>query len=215
MGKEGEVKITKYPQSCLLIEKEGGRLLIDPGNFAAETYSAEEFLPLDGVLVTHLHPDHADRALLGAFGAAGVRIVANAATAEAFLDINIEVVEDGSDIEIADFHVKAHELPHCLMVDGSKGPQNTGFIIDETFFHPGDGVDTTGVTVGAAAVPISGPDVSPHDAYSFLRSHGFKTAIPVHYDYFIADPDFFKKVVASFTSDVTVVPLRDGESTDV
>lgn len=209
---EGSMKITKYPQSCLLLEKDGSRILIDPGSFAASKYSAQDFLPLDGVLVTHEHGDHADSTLLEAFAAASVRIVANESVAQKLADIQIELIEDHGDIQVGYFSIRAHELPHCLMVDGSEGPQNTGFIIDEQFFHPGDGISTEGVNVKVAAIPIAGPDVSPHDAYAFIESLGVKTVIPVHYHYFIADPDFFKQVVTRFNGQVQVVPLQDGEA---
>lgn len=208
------MKITKYPQSCLLLEKDGSRILIDPGNFVASKYVAEDFLPLDGVLVTHEHPDHADIGLLGALADAGLTIVTNESTASVLGDMSTQVVQDGEEMEMGGFNVKVHELPHCLMVDGSKGPQNTGFIFDGKFFHPGDGVYTTGVKVGAAAVPIAGPDVSPHDAYVFIESVEAKLVIPVHYDYFIADPEFFMQTVARFGGDVQVAPLQDGEAVD-
>lgn len=209
------MRITKYPQSCLLLEKDGGRVLIDPGSFVAEKYAAEDFLPLDGVLVTHEHADHADEGLLTALAKADVRIVTNASTADVLSDITTEVVEDGSEIELGGFSVRAHELPHCLMVDGSEGPQNTGFIIDGTFFHPGDGVSTTGVSVDAAAVPIAGPDVSPHDSYAFTQSLGAQIVIPVHYDFFVNDPEFFRQTVARFDGNVNVVPLGDGDSIEL
>lgn len=208
------MKITKYPQSCLLLEKDDKRILIDPGNFVAEKYQAEDFLPLDGVLVTHRHADHADAGLLGDLAEAGVRIVTNADTAGVLAGITTEVIEDGSEIKLGGFKVQAHELPHCLMVDGSAGPPNTGFIINDTFFHPGDGVSTSGVAVQVAAVPIAGPDVSPHDAYEFIESLGVQTVIPIHYNFFIADPDFFKKIVAGFDGKVSIVPLQDGEAVD-
>lgn len=209
------MKITKYPQSCLLLEKSGRRVLIDPGNFVAKKYKAEDFLPLDGVLVTHEHADHADKGLLRAFKEAGVRVVVNASMAEILEGIKTEVIEDGDEFELGGFEVKAHELPHCLMMDGSQGPQNTGYILDDTFFHPGDGVKISGVAVRAAAVPIAGPDVSPHDAYAFMESLGAETIIPVHYDFFIADPEFFKKMAARFDGRVRVAALGVGESLEL
>ncbi len=209
------MKITKYPQSCLLLEKGEGRILVDPGDFVAEKYQAAHFLPLDGVLVTHEHADHADIGLLADFAQAGVKIITNKATKETLGEISAGSIEHGEKVELGGFTVRAHDLPHCLMVDGSEGPQNTGFIIDDRFFHPGDGVSTSGVAVGAAAVPIAGPDVSPHDAYDFIESIGIQTAIPVHYDFFTADPDFFEQTVARFDEKVRVVPLRDEEAIEI
>jgi L-ascorbate metabolism protein UlaG (beta-lactamase superfamily) len=76
------------------------------------------------------------------------------------------------------------------MVDGSDGPQNTGFIINSTFFHPGDGVSIKSLTIDSAAVPIAGPDVSPHDVYQFIADLNCNTVIPIHYDYFPGDAQF-------------------------
>ena len=175
---------------------------------------AEDFLPLDGVLVTHEHPDHADFGLLGALADAGVTIVTNESTAGVLRDMSTQFVQDGKEVEIGSFTVRAHELSHCLMVDGSEGPQNTGFIIDGRFFHSGDGVATNGVSVEMAAIPIAGPDVSYHDSFAFMKSLGAQIVIPLHYDSFVADPDFFKQMIARFDGEVNVVPLRDGEAID-
>lgn len=206
------LKITKYPQSCVLIDEGGRRILIDPGNFVAEKYSIEDFLPLDGVLVTHLHEDHADKGLLEGFQSAGVRLIANRATVEYLPDLNFEIVEDGRELAVGGFQVRVHELPHCLMVDGSAGPQNSGFIINEKFFHPGDGVETDGVKVEVVAVPIAGPDVSSHDAFKFIQSVGARAAIPVHYSFFLNDPEFFKMMVGKFDDVVDVIVLANGKS---
>lgn len=208
------MRITKYPQSCLLLEKDDKRLLIDPGNFAAAKYAAEDFLPLDGVLVTHEHADHADIGLLGALADAGVKIVTNKSTAGVLGEIAADTIDDGIEMEIGGFTVQAHELPHCLMVDGSEGPQNTGFIIDSTFFHSGDGVSTSGVSVDVAAIPIAGPDISIHDAYAFIESLGAQIVIPMHYDSYVVDPEFFQQNVARFDSEVNIAPIKDGEAID-
>ncbi len=209
------LKITKYPQSCALIEEGDRRILIDSGNFVAEKYNFEDFLPLDGVLVTHLHEDHADKGLLRGFQDRGIRLIANQATAEYLPELDFEVVEDGQEFVVGDFQVRVHELPHCLMVDGSAGPQNSGFIINDKFFHPGDGVETDGVKVEVVAVPIAGPDVSSHDAFKFIQSVGARVAIPVHYDFFLNDPEFFKQMVGKFDGAIDVIVLADGESTHI
>lgn len=209
------MKITKYPQSCLLLEKKGKQILIDPGNFVAEKYKAKDFLPLEGVLITHRHADHADPNLINELANAGVTIIANRDTTELLGEVVSEIIDDGGELELGGFKVRAHELAHCLMVDGTNGPQNTGYIIDEVFFHSGDGVKTAGVEVQVAAIPIAGPDVSPHDSYAFAEALGAQAVIPVYYDYFINDPEFFKQTVARFNKDMNVAVLKNGESIDV
>ena len=198
-----------------MLEKEGKRILIDPGNFVAQKYKAQDFLPLDGVLVTHRHADHADPTLIGALAGAGVTVIANQDTTDSLGEIVSEIIDDGGELELGGFKIIAHQLAHCLMVDGTAGPQNTGYIIDDIFFHPGDGVKTAGVEVLAASVPIAGPDISPRDSFAFIQSIGAKTVIPVHYDYFPANPDFFKQTVGRFDKEIVVKPLADGDSIEI
>ena len=54
------MKITKYPQSCFLIEAEGKKILIDLGNLVFELHDIklEDFREIDIVLLTHKHDDH-------------------------------------------------------------------------------------------------------------------------------------------------------------
>lgn len=53
------MRITKYNQSCLLIETNNKRILIDPGNICyTEKMYNEEWVNIDAILVTHRHQDH-------------------------------------------------------------------------------------------------------------------------------------------------------------
>ena len=58
------MKITKFPQSCLLLETKGKKILIDPGNLK---YKEEYFAiwnSVDLILITHKHPDHCNSEVL-------------------------------------------------------------------------------------------------------------------------------------------------------
>jgi L-ascorbate metabolism protein UlaG (beta-lactamase superfamily) len=210
------MKVTKYPQSCLLIEEEGRRLLIDPGSFVSKQFTANDLLPVDAILITHEHADHLDSSLLKSLTAQGnIPVVGNASTAEAHAGVITKVVSDRDSFDVAGFHVTVRELPHCLMLDGSPGPQNSGYVIDGVFFHPGDGISIDDLRVENAAVPIAGPDVSPKDIYGFIRQLGCKAVVPIHYDYFPNDPKFVAQLLQSMNDDVKVVVLDNGQSTDI
>jgi L-ascorbate metabolism protein UlaG (beta-lactamase superfamily) len=205
------VRVTKHPQSCLVVESAAGsRLLLDPGNFAADALSPADLGPIDAVLVTHRHPDHCDPRLLDPLREADVPIVANADAAEVIGE-GARVVTDGQRFELAGVDVIAHDLPHQVMVDGSPGPPNTGFLLDGRLFHPGDGLSLDGVTAPSLALPIAGPSTSFHDAYRFAIQLGASTVIPVHYAMFVADPRLFAD--KSGLGDVRV--LADGQATQL
>jgi L-ascorbate metabolism protein UlaG (beta-lactamase superfamily) len=207
------MKVTKYPQSCLVIEKDGKRLVIDPGSLVSAAYKSSDLLPVDLILITHEHIDHVDPALLDEMLATKkVPVYGNESTAKALGNRVTNIIKDGEMVSDEGFSITARELPHVLMVNGSEGPQNTGFVIDGTFFHSGDGIELDGLTVDTAAIPIAGPDISPKDVYSFIKQLGCHTVIPIHYDYFIANPEMLNN---DFVPGVKAVILKNGESAEI
>ena len=52
------MKITKFPQSCLLIETKGKKILIDPGNLKYKEEYFDIWNNVDIILITHKHKVH-------------------------------------------------------------------------------------------------------------------------------------------------------------
>jgi L-ascorbate metabolism protein UlaG (beta-lactamase superfamily) len=182
------MKISRFFQSCLLIEDNDTRILIDSSSHDAENY--DNFGKLDAVLFTHEHPDHFDAELAQKFMDSGVAAYVNESTAK-HMKTQANVVKDGQEFQIKNIKVRARELPHCLMVDGSQGPQNTGYLINGKLFHSGDGVSIENLNTEILAAPISGPDVSLHDAHAFAMQTSAKVFIPIHYDIIGTKPEVF------------------------
>jgi L-ascorbate metabolism protein UlaG (beta-lactamase superfamily) len=205
------MKITRYFQSCLLIEEGAARMLIDPSG--QEATRLNEFGKLDAVLYTHEHGDHFDGDLAQQLSANGAKLYANASTAKQ-MKSPPEVVSGGQEFEVGGIKVKAIELPHCLMWDGSAGPQNTGYLIAGKLFHSGDGANLDGLSADVVALPITGPDVSLKDAFDFVKQLSAKTIIPVHYDYIGTKPEVFAELArGQFGVDSKVLAI--GQSTQV
>jgi L-ascorbate metabolism protein UlaG (beta-lactamase superfamily) len=182
------MKVTRYFQSCLLVEDNGVRVLIDPSGQEKERLG--DFGKLDAVFYTHEHSDHFDADMARDFVEQGMApVYANASTAK-LIEASKTVIEDGQEYDVKGLKIKAVELPHCLMVDGSKSVQNTGYLINTRLFHPGDGKELAGLKVDTLAVPINGPDISLKDAYAFCMQVAAKQVIPIHYDYLGGNPDF-------------------------
>lgn len=208
------MKITRYPQSCLLLQKDAHKIVIDPGLHFLQTHNVDELKGVEAVLFTHRHSDHYDASIAQTLQAQGAALYANADTAK-LVGESCNVVSDGDSLTIAGFAVQARELPHCPMVNGNPGPQNTGYVIDGAFFHPGDGKELVGLQVNAMALPIAGPSISPEDAYDFAVQLGVKIAIPVHYNTFIVDPNVIAKAFADNGAPFEVRVLADGASIEI
>lgn len=208
------MKVTRYPQSCLVLEKDSKRLLIDPGDDFAAKYTTDDLGKIDGVVYTHSHSDHYVPEVAQQLRQSQVPLFGNQDVVNKFGE-GMTQVNDGEAFEVAGFKLMPHDLPHCLLPDGSEGPQNTGFLIDGTFFDPGDGIELEGLEVRDLALPIVGPDISYKDAVSFAKQLGAQTVIPIHYDKFGGNPELFATFAERFKFPFKVIVLASGESTEL
>jgi L-ascorbate metabolism protein UlaG (beta-lactamase superfamily) len=205
------MKVTRYFQSCLLIEEGKARILIDPSG--QEKERLDDFGKLDAVFYTHEHGDHFDAEMAKDFVEQGIApVYANASTAKQ-IEASKTVVEDGKEYDVSGVKVKAIELPHCLMVDGSTSVQNTGYLFNGKLFHPGDGKELDGLEVETLAVPVNGPDISLKDAYDFTMQVKAKQVVPIHYDYLGGNPDFLGQSLNK--KGVKVHGLTIGDSVEI
>ena len=206
------MKITRYFQSCLLIEDNNQRILIDPS--AEEAVNVGRFGQLAAVFYTHEHADHFDAALAKNFIGSNVPVYANASTAK-LIGAQANVVANGQTIKAGGFEIKVMELPHCLMTDGSAGPQNVGYLINGKLFHPGDGKELAGLQVDVLAVPITGPDISLREAFDFAKQVKAKTLIPIHYDFIGTKPEVFAYFGERFKSLFQIVIATHGQLLEI
>lgn len=206
------MKVTKYFQSCLLVEEQGSSILIDPSG--AEKDRIAEFGDIDAVLYTHEHGDHFDPGVAGAFLAKNIPVYANASTSK-LISGAAQLVEDGSEFKVGEVSVRAIELPHCLMPNGQPGPQNTGYLIARKLFHPGDGKELKDLAVENVALPITGPDISFYDAVCFVSQLGAKNAIAIHYHTMGANTDTYQYFMKLFNLDFNLLTPNVGESVEI
>jgi len=205
------MRITRYFQSCLLIEDEGSRILVDPSG--QEKERLDDFGKLDAIFYTHEHGDHFDADMAKDFVEQGIApVYANQSTAKQ-IEASKTIVEDGKEYEVGGIKVKAMELSHCLMVDGSASVQNTGYLFNGKLFHAGDGKELDGLEVETLAAPISGPDISLKDAYAFTMQVKAKQILPIHYDYLGGNPDFLGSYLNK--KGVKVRALTIGDSIEI
>lgn len=203
------MKITRYFQSCLLIEENTVRILIDPSG--QEAQASEKFGNLDAVFYTHEHGDHFDADLAKKFIDQQIAVYTNASTAKQ-VEAKTNQINDNQEINIKGLKVRAIELPHCLMPDGTEGPQNTGYLINKKFFHPGDGYKLEDLQVENMALPVIGPDISVKDAFAFASQLNVKNIVPVHYDIFGLKAETIEMFAKNYEFNFNFKILKNSES---
>lgn len=136
------MRISKFLHSCLLVEKDGSRILFDPGNFSflEGTVKPEQFEGLAAVMLTHGHPDHADLAAISRIMTVNpsAEIVTNEQTAALLTEKGLQTtVFEAGKRQIAGFNVHAYPAQHAPILNLDP-PQNTAYLLNEIFLNPGD-----------------------------------------------------------------------------
>jgi len=192
------MKITKYPQSCLLIEHKGSRILMDPGSFVYEQYSSASLGKIDLILITHEHFDHLNTNLIGELkNIYNPEIWANSSVAKIIPNFVTKTIIKDDTYNFKSVQINTINIPHMILPTGEPGPENTGYIVDDILFHPGDGVGAPKTDIHILALPLAGPDISPKGVVDFVKLVKPKAVVPIHYDYWPAKPEMYKDLIES------------------
>jgi L-ascorbate metabolism protein UlaG (beta-lactamase superfamily) len=163
--------LTKFGHACVRLEKDGARLVIDPGIWAGPDVLAEP----SGVLITHEHVDHLDDEAVRAALTADteLRLWANEAVARRFPEFagRVVTVRHGDTFDAAGFDVHVYGSEHALLDKAIPIVPNTGFAIDSEIFHPGDAFTVPEDRIPTLLVPVSGPWLKFSDIAEYLRAY--------------------------------------------
>lgn len=174
------MEITKYGHACISLEKDGRRLLIDPGGLTPDAAA----IPADALLITHEHNDHFVPATVGAAldRNPDLQIYANAAVAAELPGLGgaLHVVGHGDTFEVAGFSVQVHGEWHAVIHQDIPLVTNVGYLVDEHIFHPGDALTVPEVPVDTLLVPISGPWGKVGELVDWVREVGPRTTFAIH-----------------------------------
>lgn len=210
------MKIKKFPQSHLEITKNSKRLVIDAGMITfAFGGKPEDHAGADAYLFTHNHPDHLDPKTVKEMVGNSL-VYGNAEVVAALKSLGVEASEitEGETFEIAGFKIRSIHMQHCKTTQGIPFASNTGFLIDDELFDPGDSIEgERQFKVENIALPIVGLSYGQEEALKDAERLGVKLIIPTHYDYIKADPEEFKRKAAEVG--IEVKPLAVGESIEI
>lgn len=198
------MKITHYGHSCVLVEDADARILLDPGVFSTGYETLEG---LTGILVTHQHPDHLDRAKLPA-------LLERNPDAKLHTDPDTQLdgataVRAGDTLDLGT-EVRAFGERHAIIHPDIPGITNTGYLIGNRFFHPGDSFTIPEAEVEILGLPTAAPWQKLSEAVDYLRAVNPRIAIPIH-EKVVTFPDMYYGRFKDLSS-ATVKVLEDGTS---
>jgi L-ascorbate metabolism protein UlaG (beta-lactamase superfamily) len=173
------MKLTKFEHSCLILEKAGSAIVIDPGVFTAPL---SDVAGVVAIVITHEHPDHWTPEHLARIldMNPGARVLGPAGVAAAATDVSVEVVAGGDRIEIEPFTLEFFGEKHALIHESIPVVDNVGVLVDDTVYYPGDSYTAPGVAVPVLATPTGAPWLKIGDVMDYVAEVKPAQAFPVH-----------------------------------
>lgn len=216
------MKITKFPQSCLLIETNDKRILIDPGNLKYKDEYFNIWKKADVILVTHKHQDHCNNEVLEKLN--NITIYSSNEVQEANRNLNIKLVKENDIINLDNIKIEVVKAIHGyqpLLKGAGEVHENIGYIIDDGKTRLYTTSDTicfkNDYKADILCVPVTGHGLtmSAFEAALYAKEVGAILTIPVHMDNPIFPPNFeyIKEMFEKY--DVEYEILENGESIEV
>jgi L-ascorbate metabolism protein UlaG (beta-lactamase superfamily) len=180
------MRVYKFIHSCLVVEEGGDKILFDPGmfSFMQGQVTPDSFRDVGTIIITHNHPDHVDVAALQKIvELSGAMVITNSETQDALTKEGIEsIVLDQGSYQSKDFTIRALPANHAKIL-ASTLPQNTAYIINESFLNPGDSFATVPSTlrgIKALALVVAAPWTTEVTTAEFAETIAPQMVIPVH-----------------------------------
>jgi len=172
------MKITKYLQSCLLVEMPSPvnrTVLFDPGSMSAEVLDVANLKYLDDIVITHAHPDHLDLDLIKALVAKfpNVRITTTQEAADQLSEEAIAASTEAPD------GMTFFDAPHESVEPLFPQPQEIGVHYLDTLTHPGDS-HSFSETKAILALPVTAPWGSNINAIRLALKLKPQFVLPIH-----------------------------------
>ena len=175
------MKIKKIGHCCLLINTNNLTILTDPGAFSDAQNSIRG---IDIVLITHEHADHfhIDSLKEVIKNNPEVLVITNSSVSKKLEEQNIshEVIEGTARSIVKNISIEALDGKHEEIFEEIGQVQNTGYLIDNQLFYPGDSFSLPNKEVSILALPVAGPWCKIPDAIRYALLVKPKKAFPVH-----------------------------------
>lgn len=217
------MKITKYPQSCLLIETKGKKILVDPGVLKYKEEYFNIWNNVDIILITHKHPDHFNIEMLEKLNK-NIEIYSTKEVSEVASNLVIKIIKENDVVNLDDLKIEVVKAIHGYqpLLKGDKEIyENVGYIIDDGNTRIYITSDTicfkNDYKADILCVPVTGYGLtmSSYEAALYSKEVEAKIVLPIHMDNTAYPPDF-NFITEMFNKyDVNYAILKNEETIDI
>jgi len=182
------MKITKYPQSCFMVETNNKKILIDAGSLKYQDYFLEEWKTADFILITHKHADHIKSDVLKDIN---IPIYSTQEVQNTYPEITFNLVKENDILNLENIKIEVVKAIHGynpMLKNGGQVFENVGYIIDDgkhRFYITSDTICfNNDYKADVVALPLTahGLTMSSFEAALFAKELEAKLVLPIHMD---------------------------------
>lgn len=184
------MKITKYPQSCLLIETSNKKILVDPGSLKYKDEYFKIWNNVDAIFITHKHGDHCNSQVLEKINS-NIPIYSTSEVKNTYNSLNINIVKENDAIEIGNVKIEVVHAMHGyqpMLKGAGEVVENVGYIIDDgktRLYATSDTICFSNeYKADILCVPVTGHGLtmSAFEAALYSKEVNAKITLPIHMD---------------------------------
>lgn len=211
------MKITKYPQSCLMVETNNKRILIDAGGLKYQDKFLEEWQKSDIILITHKHGDHIKSDVLKDIN---IPIYSIQEVQDTYPEIKFNIVKENDTLDFDSIKIEVVKAIHGynpLLKNGGQVFENVGYIIDDGSHRLYTTSDTicfnNDYKADIVALPVTahGLTMSAFEASLFSKELGANLVLPIHMDNekYPTDVNYMKENFNNFDINYEVLEIEE------
>jgi L-ascorbate metabolism protein UlaG (beta-lactamase superfamily) len=173
------MKITKRGHACLELELAGKKALIDPGVYTEDVSGLTNVVAL---VITHSHDDHCFEAQVTGLVKTNpsLKIFGTSEVAAKLSGFDVTTVYHGDFYQEQGFSFEFFGDMHQIIHESIPLIQNTGVMVNNQLYYPGDSYTTPDVAVEILACPTSAPWLKIGDVMDFVAAVKPKRSFATH-----------------------------------